>query len=342
MSPIAPVLAELGAAVAELTQRFGRRVNVEAMGVTDRHGHLALAEPGRVSPNGSCRLIRAADGWLAVNLARDEDRSLILPWLEGEADADDWSRVEAAVAARAVSELRDRAALLGLPAAQVGEVAAERPQAHILRIGEAGVRRAGRRLRVIDLSALWAGPLCGAILAEAGADVTRIESRARPDPSRLATPEFYDRLNRRKAHVVLDFAEPGDRDLLRQAVSSADVLITSARPRAFAGLGLDPSKVFAANPGIVWAAVSGYGWSGAGAERVAFGDDAAAGGGLVRWAQDGAPLFLGDALADPVTGLAAAIGVLKGLEAGGGVLVDAALALCAAGAASRMRAEVLA
>jgi hypothetical protein len=67
--------------------------------------------------------------------------------------------------------------------------------------------------------------------------------------------------------------------------------------------------------------------------RVAFGDDAAAAGGLVRWTSRGAPRFLGDALADPVTGLMAARGALEGLIAGGGVLVDVALARCASGAA---------
>ena len=70
---------------------------------------------------------------------------------------------------------------------------------------------------------------------------------------------------------------------------------------------------------------------------MAFGDDAAAAGGLVRWTPSGAPRFLGDALADPITGLAAALGALKGLDEGGGVLVDVALARLAAGAATICR-----
>ena len=115
---------------------------------------------------------------------------------------------------------------------------------------------------------------------------------------------------------------------------AADILITGARPRGLASLGLEPAAVFAANPGLVWVAVSGYGFTGPAAERVAFGDDAAAAGGLVRWTPGGAPRFLGDALADPVTGLAAAVGALKGLDEGGGVLVDVALARSAGAAAS--------
>jgi crotonobetainyl-CoA:carnitine CoA-transferase CaiB-like acyl-CoA transferase len=70
---------------------------------------------------------------------------------------------------------------------------------------------------------------------------------------------------------------------------------------------------------------------------VAFGDAAAAAGGLVRWTAGGEPHFLGDALSDPVTGLAAAAGAFKAVLAGGGQLVDAALAGCAAGAAAVCR-----
>ena len=106
------------------------------------------------------------------------------------------------------------------------------------------------------------------------------------------------------------------------------------RPRAFAGLGLSPDEVFKTNPALTWLAITGYGWSGEAAARVAFGDDAAAAGGLVRWTRNGAPGFLGDALADPVTGLAAAIGALSGLASGGGVLVDVSLACSAAIAAA--------
>jgi crotonobetainyl-CoA:carnitine CoA-transferase CaiB-like acyl-CoA transferase len=69
---------------------------------------------------------------------------------------------------------------------------------------------------------------------------------------------------------------------------------------------------------------------------VAFGDDAAAAGGLVRWTAAGEPEFLGDALADPLTGLAAAAGALQALAEGGGVIVDAALARTAAGAAAEL------
>ena len=155
---------------------------------------------------------------------------------------------------------------------------------------------------------------------------------ARPDPIRTATPEFYRRLNGAKRELALDFADPAGRAALREAVLGADVVITGARPRAFAGLGFDPEEIVAG--GAVWVSITGYGW--AHGARVAFGDDAAAAGGLVQWTGSGEPNFLGDALADPVTGLAAAIGALEALFSAGAMFVDAGLAPCAAGAAARM------
>jgi crotonobetainyl-CoA:carnitine CoA-transferase CaiB-like acyl-CoA transferase len=189
---------------------------------------------------------------------------------------------------------------------------------------------------VVDLSTLWAGPLCGAVLAAFGAEVTKIESARRPDPSRASTPDFFRRLNGGKADLALDFSQPQERAQLRDIILEAGLVITSARPRAFDHLGLSPESLFAARPDLIWVAISGYGWTGGAADRVAFGDDAAAAGGLVRWTAAGEPHFLGDALGDPLTGLAAAEGALRALLQGGGVIVDAALARTAAGAAAEL------
>jgi hypothetical protein len=300
------------------------------MKVTDRAGDLTLVPPGLISPNGACRLIRAANGWIAVNLARDEDRDLLPAWLRCETGADVWAAIAQAASARGIADLMDDAVLLGLPVARVGEIAARDLTPPLLRMAAAAPRKG--RLNVVDLSVLWAGPLCGAIFAEMGADVVKVESVSRPDPVRVTTPGLDTRLNGRKAGLSLDFSNRAGLAELRARILSADVLITSARPRAFPALGLDVDAVFAANPGLIWVAITGYGWTGPGAARVAFGDDAAAAGGLVRWTQEG-PRFIGDALADPITGLAAAMSALQALEAGGGVFIDAAMARCAAGAA---------
>jgi hypothetical protein len=334
VSPIRPVLDHLSRRVGELTERAGRRVEVVDLKFTDRRGQLELDPPGaRISCNRACRMVRAADGWVAVNLARPEDHDLVPAWLSAEIGNDMWGAVEAQAQGHLCAVLIERATLLGLPVARVAEAAGGTLEPPMLRLGEA-VRR-DRAPRVIDLSALWAGPMCGAILAAMGATVSKVESANRPDPTRNHMPEFDRRLNGRKMHLSFDLKSSEGRARLRHLVQGADVLITGARPRAFEGLGLEPEAVFAANPALVWVAVTGHGWTGEAAARVAFGDDAAAAGGLVSWT-DGEPRFLGDALADPLTGLVGAIGALEGLAAGGGVLVDVALARTAAGAAAHL------
>ena len=209
-------------------------------------------------------------------------------------------------------------------------------------MGEPERGRSPSPLRVVDLSALWAGPLCGAVLAAMGAEVTKIESVGRPDPTCVSMPDFFRRLNGRKTELRLDFASADDRARLRDTFLAADIVITSARPRAFGGLGIEPADAFAANPSLVWVAITAYGWTGKAAARVGFGDDTAAAGGLVRWTAKGEPRFAGDALSDPVTGLAAALGALQGVAAGGGMLVDAAMAQCAAAAAAMAGARAAA
>lgn len=330
MSPVQPVLDRLCAEIAALSARIGERVDPAALGVLDRAAHLPLSLPDRVSPNGACRLVRAGDGWLAVNLARAEDVDLLPAWLEMEVGAEAWPAVERGVEARRCAELLARAALLGLPVSGVGEIACRDMAAPVR--PRPGQRARTTPLKAVDLSALWAGPLCGAVLAAMGAEVLKVESSRRPDPTRRHTPGFFRALNGGKGDLVLDLAAPHDQARLRDLIRSADVLITSCRRRALPSLGLDEDKVFAAAPGLVWVAITGYGWAGGGSERVAFGDDAAAAGGLVAW-RDGAPRFLGDALADPVSGLMAAAGALGALESDRGCLVDVAMARCAAAGA---------
>jgi len=336
VSPIAPVLERLSGEIAALTTGLGRPVDVAALDITDRDGELALGPPGRISCNRACRLVRGADGWIAVNLARAEDQELVPAWLHGEGD--DWDAIERCAARRTVADLIGEAILLGLPAARVGEAASNdfAPP----RICYAPPSAAAPRIRVFDLSVLWAGPLCGAILAAVGADVTRVENRRRPDRMGETMPGLFSRLNGAKAPWSLDFGDPGDLKQLRDAVATADIIVTNARPRVFPALGLEPERVFARNPRLVWIAVTGHGWRGAAGQRVGFGDDTAAAGGLVRWTDDGEPRFLGDALSDPVTGLTAAIVGLRALDGvGGGELVDVSMAACAAAAAHKLRAE---
>lgn len=322
---IEAAVATLADRIATRSARLGRRVVIDRRRVLDRSNDLTLEAPGLWSPNRRCRLVEAQDGWLAVNLPRDSDLWAVPAWIGCDLDDEPWPAIVARARDRTCRELLAQAKLLGLAVAGVGEVAA--PDAAPSRRDLTARPRTA--IKVVDLSTLWAGPLCGAILAQTGASVTKVESRGRPDGARTGTPAFYSRLNGGKRVADLDFANPADLVRLRAEIAGADVLITSARPRAFDGLGITPEAMWALNPGLIWVAVTGYGWTGDGAHRVAYGDDAAAAGGLVECA-DEAPRFLGDALADPLTGLWAAAETLSILREGGGGMVDAALANTAA------------
>ena len=203
--PIAPALEALARRIAQLTAHLGHSVDVADLNVTDRAGFLDLGEPGLWSPNRACRLFPAADGWIAVNLAREEDRELIPAWLECDAGDDAWAAIARVMPERTSAALLERAILLGLPVARVGEVVEDRLEPPPWLLGKPGLVAPARRLRVVDLSALWAGPLCGAVLAAAGADVLKVESVGRPDPTRATMPEFFNPSYTSTAAVSLRF-----------------------------------------------------------------------------------------------------------------------------------------
>lgn len=285
-----------------------------------------LAPPGALSPNRQCGLVEAADGWLAINLARAEDRELLPAWLGAGPGEANWDAVELLARRRGVRELVEDAAFLGLPVAAVGEA---QPSAPVSASNSPAIPTADLPT-VLDLSALWAGPLGAGLLAEAGLAVTRVESPTRPDPTPHSSPLLDRRINGSKRRIALRFDDPTLADL----IDGARVLVTSGRPHALARLGLTPERVFARNPGLIWIAITAHGFHGAAAMRVGFGDDCAAAGGLVVW-HDGRPRFIGDALADPLTGLRAARLALEHLASGRSGLIDVALAATAADFAAR-------
>ena len=180
----------------------------------------------------------------------------------------------AAAADRDAAEFVARARLLDLPAAVLGEVAARTSAIRRQRAS----RGAGHypELLVADLSSMWAGPLCGHLLAAAGATVVKVEGRSRPDGTRRGDPRFFDWMNSSKLSYAIDFRD----DDLRPLLEVADVVIEGSRPAALTRRGLGPEQVRGA-PGRVWLRITGYGTEGDRANRVAFGDDAAVAGGLV-------------------------------------------------------------
>jgi CoA-transferase family III len=292
----------------------GARLTLAPAAILHRAPLPGFGHPGLWSTNRSSQMIAAQDGWLAVSLARDDDRDSVPAWTGCALDADPWAALVAYAKVRPAKTVLAGAMDLHLPAAIVGETV---PTAHQPLTGSA--RRKGQ-LKALDLSALWAGPLCGGLLAQAGVAVTRIESAHRPDPT-AASPTFDAWLNGRKTRRTLALDDPDVTDL----IAEADILITSARPHALARKGLTEQRLLALNPGLIWVAITAHGWRGACAWRVGFGDDCAAAGGLIEW-QGSAPRFMGDALADPLTGLDAATQVLEALDQGKAGLIDVSLA----------------
>jgi len=297
----------------------------------ERAALMGLWRRGATSCGGSCRLLRAADGWMAVSLPRDDDMALVAAWLELDATPDSapavWDAVATHVAGDDPHALKTRAQLLGLPVAQLGEAAGPGGRSGVLRqrLGDAPAQPDLNGLVVVDLSALWAGPLCGDLLARAGASVLKVESTQRPDGARRGSRAFFDLLNGHKRSVALDLHGRDGIRLLHELVAKADVVIEASRPRALAQFGLEGPEVVRVGRPRVWISITGFGRSGEDGNRVAFGDDAAVGGGLVAW-NGGDPLFCGDAVADPLTGLAAADACLSALRSGGRWFLDVSMA----------------
>lgn len=274
----------------------------------ERDAPGGLEAPGLFSANRHCRLLQTEDSWVAVNLAREDDRALVAALAEGQ-NASVWELLEDMAASLTDREFLDRLSEWQIPVAQLGE-------AEPLALRSPAVTKITGR--VLDLSALWAGPLCAGLLARAGAEVVRVESIGRPDPTPHSSPLLNTRINGGKARLALDLRTGAGKAALLQAVEQADILVTSARASALRRLGLEPEKL----RGKIWIAITAHGWS---SDRVGFGDDCAVAGGLTRW-QDGEPRFWGDALADPLTGLEAALAVLAGATG----LIDMAMARVAA------------
>jgi hypothetical protein len=322
-TPLGPP-AGLVEGVEEFARPFGSLDALALLG--ERATHMGLWRRGTTSCGGSCRLLTSEGGHVAVSLARDEDFDAVPAWLELDRTPANapaaWAAVATAVATRDLDELVARAVLLGLPVARVGEATGQ-PGVSRFPLGPAP-RREPAGLIVVDLSALWAGPLCGDLLAGAGATVIKVESPHRPDGARRGPAAFFDLLNGRKRSVALDFRQADGVETLRALIRRADVVIEASRPRALEQLGIDAADEVGGGGPQVWVSVTGYGRTDA-SGRVAFGDDAAAGGGLAVW-HDGAPLFCADAVADPITGLAAANACMNALASGGRWLLDVSMA----------------
>jgi len=348
--PAGAVVGRLAAALALVEAVAGRRWHLDPGSVlTGRAAARGLARQGTVSAGGRCRLLRAADGWVAVSLARASDAAAV-PALVGRRLAttgpnDQWAALARHVAGQPAADTLEQGRLLGLPVAVLPataspDIAATALPWRVVRLGEPETPATGRvgaavaggpgRPLVVDLSALWAGPTCAWLLGLTGATVVKVEDLRRPDTARHGDRWLFGQLHAGHRSVALDLGRPKGRAALAHLVAAADVVVEASRPRALGELGLLPATFLAGRPGRTWVSISGYGREGTDGGRVACGDDAAVGGGLVALATGEPPVFCADAVADPLAGAYAAVAALCSLADGGGHVVECSMAAAAA------------
>lgn len=259
---------------------------------------------------GGSRLMPTRDGgWFALTLIRAEDRELLPALFLDEAiDIHDNEAIAAAVAQHDCADLVERGRLLGLPVASANETPASSPTEVLVR-GPRRTRADDHRPLVVDLSAIWAGPLLGHLLWLAGAEVVRIESRDRPDLIRRDDPETFALINQGKASAAIDLTKPAERAALVALIRRADFVIESSRVRALKQLGIDAEALVRETPGLVWLSVTGHGATGEAANWTGIGNDCAVAGGLTRALAEatGEIGYVGDAISDPLTGITGAI-----------------------------------
>ena len=312
--PAGPPLVPPGNAAA-VAARLGEPFGVDgARLLSERAAFTGHRRAGRTSAGGACRLLPTADGWAAVSCARPDDPALLGALAGAPVDGDPWPVLLPWLRDHTGAELAERAALLGVAAGPVR--AAPAPPRVPRRLSPRSLKDA----LVVDFSALWAGPLCAHLLGLAGARVVKVETPGRPDGARRGDGGFYDLLHAGHRSVVLDPDIPAGRRALAGLVDAADIVIEASRPRALARFGLDAGAAVAS--GTTWVSITAYGRD---EDRVGFGDDVAAAGGLVCRDEQGAPLFCGDAIADPLTGLVAAALAATAPPDGAGVLWDVSM-----------------
>jgi crotonobetainyl-CoA:carnitine CoA-transferase CaiB-like acyl-CoA transferase len=211
-------------------------------------------------------------------------------------------------------------------------------------------------LRVLDMTAFWAGPVCSHLLAMLGAEVIHVESPARPDGTRLISGipftenQWWERcgifsgLNTNKKSVTLDLADDRGREALRRLLATCDVIIENYTPRVLEQIGLDFEAVREIRPDAVMVRMPGFGLDGPWRDNVAFAfviEDASGLTWMTGYPDENplSPYCVGD----PLAGIHALVGLLVALErrrqTGEGVLVEAAMVEAAVNVAAEQFIE---
>jgi len=192
-------------------------------------------------------------------------------------------------------------------------------------------------IRVVEFTRMLAGPFCGMLLADMGAEVIRIEMPNVGDESRSFAPFIngvgtcYLASNRNKKGITLNLKEPRGVDVFKRLVAISDVVVENNRPGTMDRYGIGYKALAEVNPGIILTSVSGFGQYGPYSQRVAYDLVAQAMGGLMSYTgyPDTPPTRTGNPMADFLGGLFGAVGTLSALHyrkrTGRGQHVDSAM-----------------
>jgi crotonobetainyl-CoA:carnitine CoA-transferase CaiB-like acyl-CoA transferase len=194
-------------------------------------------------------------------------------------------------------------------------------------------------LKVIDLSHVMAGPVCGMMLADMGAEVIKVEKIPGGDDTRRSVPPAIEgesaafmMMNRNKRGIALDLKSEAGRTALLRLIDGADILIENYRKGALDRMGLGFDALHARHPGLIYCSISGFGRTGPYADRGGFDLIAQGMSGVMSVTGEGpgrAPVKVGPPITDISAGILAAMGILAALRhrdaTGQGQIVDTSL-----------------
>ena len=192
-------------------------------------------------------------------------------------------------------------------------------------------------IKVLDMTQFLAGPYCGMVLADMGAEVIKIESPPGGDFVRIAIPQingvsiYYENMNRGKKSVTINLKTPEGKELFAKLLAEADVLIENNRPGVMERLGFGYEQVKIINRRLIYCSISGFGQTGPYSERPGYDliGQAMSGAMSLTGVPGSIPLKFGIPIGDVLGGMNGAIGILAALQyrsvSGEGQQIDAAL-----------------
>lgn len=176
-------------------------------------------------------------------------------------------------------------------------------------------------LRVLDLTNVLAGPYCSMVLADMGADVIKLENADKGDTSRQFEPQVngesycFAVLNRNKKSIALNLKDPAGLKVAHQLAAQADIVLENFRPGVVKRMGLDYDSIRTHNPGVIYAAMSGFGQTGPYGKKGGFDIIAQGMSGIMLMTGEpgGRPAKVGIAMNDIASGVTALSGILGAL-----------------------------